>query len=104
MSGVVLQKVKNQALVRSQLDVLFSIVNHADETERAACALAFGYVSTTNLEPVLEKIRAVISGELKKRTSSFNVLNKDKAQNEIDDLKSTLVLCLGYSAAYADLA
>ncbi|EDV29054.1 uncharacterized protein TRIADDRAFT_52558 [Trichoplax adhaerens] len=87
--GVILRKTTNKAYVEKQLNIMFSSVNHTNQTEREGCAMGMGFASYAHLDAVLQKLEDVPKREM------------DKSEADVERIKSTLILSYGYVTYYS---
>lgn len=99
--GVVLNKVKNQGFVQNHLNIMFSNVKHASQVEREGCAIGVGFCAGTNLDQVLTKLEQVTKTEMTKKSSGILSFMKDKSDSDTERVKSTVMLCYGFTVMYA---
>lgn len=99
--GVVLSKVNNKDFVQSHLNVMFSSVKHTSQLEREGCAIGIGFSAGTNLDQVLLKLEQVSKNEMTKKSSGILSFMKDKSDSDTERIKSTVMLCYGYTVLYA---
>ncbi|XP_067055526.1 maestro heat-like repeat-containing protein family member 1 [Acropora muricata] len=99
--GVVLNKVKNKDFVQNQLNIVFSSVKHGSQVEREGLAIGIGFSAGTNLDQVLLKLDQVSKTEMTKKSSGILSFMKDKSDSDTEKVKSTVMLCYGYTVLYA---
>lgn len=99
--GVCMKKSTNKAFIRAKLDAIFAAVEHKEQSERDGCAVGIGYVASSHLDMVLEKLLAVTKNDMVRKSTGFLGLAKDKSELDIERIKSTVLLAFGYSALYA---
>jgi len=105
--GCVLSKVEARAVLNSGIESMLNTVNHASDLERQGCAQGLGLCASVHLDVVLPKLtgRLVAASKVEKKSSGFFGFGggstiKDAVPD--DKLASTLVLCYGNVAAYAN--
>ncbi|RMX49356.1 hypothetical protein pdam_00014787 [Pocillopora damicornis] len=98
--GVVLNKVGNKDFVQNHLNIMFSSVKHSSQLEREGCAIGIGFSASTNLDQVLLKLEQVSKNEMSKKSSGILSFMKDKSDSETEKIKSTVMLCYGYTVLY----
>lgn len=99
--GVALNKVKNKDFVQKHLNIMFSSVKHSSQVEREGCAIGIGFSAGTNLDQVLYKLEQVSKNEMTKKSSGILSFMKDKSDSDTERIKSTVMLCYGYTVMYA---
>ncbi|KAG9472874.1 hypothetical protein GDO78_016069 [Eleutherodactylus coqui] len=93
----------NRELVRKELQELLTSARYQDETDREGLAVAFGICSTHHLDDSLDKLSEFLKSDImKKNTGIFNLF-KDRADGDLEKIKSALILCYGYVAVYAPI-
>lgn len=103
--GLVLQKSNHKESIKNKLEYMLFTVNNNNDAERLGCAQGFGYCATTHLDMTLEKVQSGGKGgstnpQPKKSGGLLSFLSKDKTES-VGDITTTLILCYGYIAAYA---
>ncbi|RDD47071.1 Maestro heat-like repeat-containing protein family member 1 [Trichoplax sp. H2] len=99
--GVILRKTTNKAYVEKQLNIMFSSVNHTNQTEREGCAMGMGFASYAHLDAVLQKLEDVPKREMVRKSTGFMGFMKDKSEADVERIKSTLILSYGYVTYYS---
>lgn len=99
--GVVLRKSSNKAFINDHLSLMFSNVNHANQTEREGCARGFGFTAYSHLDIVLEKLVLIAKTDMVSKSTGFLGMMKDKSSTDIARIKATLMLCYGFVTLYA---
>ncbi|XP_075705125.1 maestro heat-like repeat-containing protein family member 1 isoform X2 [Rhinoderma darwinii] len=91
----------NHEVVRKELQELLTNARYQDEAEREGLAIAFGICSAHHLDDTLYKLSEFLKSDImKKNTGIFNLF-KDRADGDLEKIKSALILCYGYVAVYA---
>ncbi|KAJ1195196.1 hypothetical protein NDU88_004477 [Pleurodeles waltl] len=99
--GTVLRISSNKDMVSRQLQELLATARYQEEGEREGLASAIGICSVTHLDVTLLKLEEFLKSDvLKKYMSLFNIF-KDRNENDLEKIKSSLILCYGYVAMYA---
>ncbi|XP_072269283.1 maestro heat-like repeat-containing protein family member 1 [Pyxicephalus adspersus] len=99
--GTTLGACCNRDVVRIGLQELLTNAQYQDETEREGLATAFGICSTHHLDDTLEKLSEFLKSDImKKNVGIFNIF-KDRADGDLEKIKSALILCYGYVALHA---
>ena len=103
--GLVLQKLNHKQFIRTQLDLMFSSTNHANDAERLGCAQGFGYCAATHLDIALEKVQDQLGGkkkEEKKKGGFFDsFFSGGSSAPPSGDKVRTAMLVFGYITAYS---
>ncbi|XP_040289128.1 maestro heat-like repeat-containing protein family member 1 isoform X2 [Bufo bufo] len=101
--GSVLGTCTNREVVRKELQELLTGAHYQDEAEREGLAVAFGICSAHHLEDTLDKMSDFLKSDfMKKYTGIFNLF-KDRADVDLEKIKSALILCYGYVAVHAPI-
>ena len=99
--GVVLRKTTNKMFLHEQLTAMFGTVRHTKQVEREGLACGFGISAASHLDAVLEKLEQISSQEMVRKSTGLFGLSKDKSESDVERMKSTVMLCYGYSCLYA---
>jgi hypothetical protein len=99
--GLVLQKVSKRSLIRGKLDRMFDVVDHGNPVDRHACAQGFGYAAVSHMDTCVEKLQHALKNDCVAKSSGFFGMVKDKNEKDIDNVKSTVMLCFGFVAGHA---
>ncbi|PIO23031.1 hypothetical protein AB205_0055300, partial [Aquarana catesbeiana] len=70
-------------------------------TKSKGLAVAFGICSAHHLDDTLEKLSEFLKSDIMKKHVNFFNLFKDRADGDLEKIKSALILCYGYVAVYA---
>nr|XP_035961505.1 maestro heat-like repeat-containing protein family member 1 isoform X2 [Halichoerus grypus] len=99
--GTTLGAASSKDVVRKQLQELLETARHQEEAEREGLACCFGICAISHLDDVLAQLENFMRSDVfRKSTGIFNIF-KDRSENEVEKLKSTLILCYGHVAAQA---
>ncbi|XP_069477987.1 maestro heat-like repeat-containing protein family member 1 isoform X2 [Ambystoma mexicanum] len=99
--GTVLRISSNKDMVTKQLQELLATARYQEEAEREGLATGFGICSVSHLDITLLKLEDFLKSDvLKKYMGLFNIF-KDRNENDLEKIKSSLILCYGYVAMYA---
>ncbi|KAM3929337.1 maestro heat-like repeat-containing protein family member 1 isoform 2-T4 [Leptodactylus fuscus] len=99
--GSVLGACTTRDMVRKELQELLAGARYHDEADREGLAVAFGICSAHHLDDTLDKMADFLKSDImKKNTGIFNIF-KDRADGDLEKIKSALILCYGYVAVYA---
>lgn len=103
--GSLLSKIENRTILNNGIDFMLNQVNHQNDTERQGCAQGLGLCASVHLDVVLPKLTEKMASTKQEKKSggffSFGSSNKEK-EGAHDHLLSTIMLCYGYVAAYAN--
>jgi hypothetical protein len=102
--GALLAKLDAKQLISETLDLMLSLVDHKDDTERQGCAQGLGLAASAHLDVVLEKLTKKLSADEPKKESKgfFASLTSSTPKGPGAGQLSTVMLCYGYVAAYAN--
>jgi len=100
--GALLAKLDAKNLIDTTIDLMLATVDHKDDTERQGCAQGLGLAASAHLDVVLQKITAKISAEEPKEKKGFFGGFGGGAKGPGPGQLSTIMLCYGYVAAYAN--
>ncbi|XP_030872881.1 maestro heat-like repeat-containing protein family member 1 [Leptonychotes weddellii] len=99
--GTTLGAASSKDMVRKQLQELLETARHQEEAEREGLACCFGICAISHLDDVLAQLENFMRSDVfRKSTGIFNIF-KDRSENEVEKLKSTVILCYGHVAAQA---
>lgn len=99
--GATLGACCNRDVVRKGLQELLTNAQYQEESEREGLAVAFGICSAHHLDDTLEKLSEFLKSDIMKKHVNFFNLFKDRADGDLEKIKSALILCYGYVAVYA---
>lgn len=98
--GVVLRKIGTTDFIREHLNLIFSSVDHTNQTEREGCAVGVGFCAASHLDQCLMKLEEVTKTQMVRKATGFMGLIKDKSEADVERIKSTVMLCYGYVVFY----
>ncbi|KFO98921.1 Maestro heat-like repeat-containing protein family member 1, partial [Calypte anna] len=99
--GTTLGACTSKDLVQKQLQELLETARYHEEAEREGLASCFGICAIHHLEETLAKLEEFVKSDVFKRSMGLFSIFKDRSDNEVEKIKSSLILCYGYVAAYA---
>ncbi|XP_077869460.1 maestro heat-like repeat-containing protein family member 1 [Saccoglossus kowalevskii] len=101
--GVVMRKTSKRDLVDKLLNEMFSSVKHTSQFEREGCAVGLGFCASSHLDAAIKKLETVTKEKMLKKGSGLFSLGfiKDKSEVDVEQIKSTVMLCYGYVTMYA---
>lgn len=99
--GVMLRKITNKQFLLEQITVMFGSIKHTRQLEREGMACGVGLAAASHLDQVLEKLEQVTTKDMVRKSTGLFGLSKDKSEADIEKMKSTVMLCYGYSSFYA---
>ncbi|KAE8599954.1 hypothetical protein XENTR_v10017409 [Xenopus tropicalis] len=101
--GTTLAACEKREVVRKQLQVLLSTARYQEESEREGLAVAFGICSARHLDEALDTLGDFLKSDIMKRNAGIFNLFKDRADGDLEKIKSSLILCYGYVTVYAPI-
>ncbi|XP_014811632.1 PREDICTED: maestro heat-like repeat-containing protein family member 1 isoform X1 [Calidris pugnax] len=99
--GTTLGACTSKDLVQKQLQELLETARYQEEAEREGLASCFGICAINHLEETLAKLEDFVRSDVFKKSVGLFSLFKDRSDNEVEKIKSSLILCYGYVAVYA---
>ncbi|XP_074942119.1 maestro heat-like repeat-containing protein family member 1 isoform X4 [Phalacrocorax aristotelis] len=99
--GTTLGACTSKDLVQKQLQELLETARYHEKAEREGLASCFGICAINHLEETLAKLEDFVRSDVLKKSVGLFSMFKDRSDNEVEKIKSTLILCYGYVAAYA---
>ncbi|KAM9235094.1 maestro heat-like repeat-containing protein family member 1 isoform 2-T2 [Leptosomus discolor] len=99
--GTALGACASKDLVQKQLQELLETARYHEEAEREGLASCFGICAINHLEETLAKLEDFVRSDVFKKSVGLFSIFKDRSDNEVEKIKSTLILCYGYVAVYA---
>ncbi|KAM8966713.1 maestro heat-like repeat-containing protein family member 1 [Pelodytes ibericus] len=99
--GTSLSVCANRQVVRKQLQELLATARYQEETEREGLASAFGLCSVRHVDDTLDKMSEFLKSDIMKKNVGIFNLFKDRADGDLEKIKSSLILCYGYVSVYA---
>ncbi|XP_041424164.1 maestro heat-like repeat-containing protein family member 1 isoform X2 [Xenopus laevis] len=101
--GTTLAACENRELVKKQLQDLLTTARYQEESEREGLAMAFGICSRRHLDDSLDKLSEFLKSDIMKKNMGIFNLFKDRADGDLEKIKSSLILCYGYISVYAPI-
>jgi hypothetical protein len=101
--GIVLRKSTSRQFIQDHLNLLFSTVDHSNQTEREGCAMALGFCAASHLDAAVEKLQQVAKDDMVRKSTGFLGLMKDKSEADVERVKSTVMLCYGQVTFFAPI-
>ncbi|KAM6318671.1 maestro heat-like repeat-containing protein family member 1 [Aegotheles albertisi] len=99
--GTTLGACASKDLVQKQLQELLETARYHEEAEREGLASCFGICAVQHLEETLAKLEEFVKSDVFKKSMGLFSIFKDRSDNEVEKIKSTLILCYGYVAMHA---
>ncbi|XP_047698457.1 maestro heat-like repeat-containing protein family member 1 isoform X5 [Prionailurus viverrinus] len=99
--GTTLGAASSKEVVRKHLQELLETARHQEEAEREGLACCFGICATSHLDDVLAQLEDFMRSDVFRRSTGIFNIFKDRSENEVEKVKSTLILCYGHVAARA---
>ncbi|KAM9304369.1 maestro heat-like repeat-containing protein family member 1 isoform 2-T2 [Morus bassanus] len=99
--GTTLGACTSKDLVQKQLQELLETARYHEKAEREGLASCFGICAINHLEETLAKLEDFVRSDVLKKSVGLFSMFKDRSDNEVEKIKSTLILCYGYVAVYA---
>ncbi|XP_012503521.1 PREDICTED: maestro heat-like repeat-containing protein family member 1 isoform X4 [Propithecus coquereli] len=99
--GTTLGAASSKEVVRKHLQELLETARYQEDTDREGLACCFGICATSHLEDTLAQLEDFVRSDVfRKSVGIFNIF-KDRSENEVEKVKSALILCYGHVAAQA---
>ncbi|XP_058132165.1 maestro heat-like repeat-containing protein family member 1 isoform X11 [Dasypus novemcinctus] len=99
--GSVLAAVSSKDVVRKRLQELLEAARYQEEAERQGLAACFGICAVSHLDDTLAQLADFVRSDVFRKSIGIFSLFKDRNENEVEKVKSALVLCYGHVAARA---
>ncbi|XP_062987322.1 maestro heat-like repeat-containing protein family member 1 isoform X2 [Elgaria multicarinata webbii] len=99
--GTALAACPDKDLVRKQLQELLETARYQEEAEREGLASCLGLCAVNHLDETLGKLEEFVKSDVFKKSAGLFSIFKDRSDNEVEKVKSTLILCYGYVAKHA---
>ncbi|KYO40928.1 maestro heat-like repeat-containing protein family member 1 isoform B [Alligator mississippiensis] len=99
--GTTLRVCPSKDMVQKQLQELLETARYHEEAEREGLASCFGICAISHLDEALAKLEDFVRSDIFKKSVGLFSIFKDRSDNEVEKIKSTLILCYGYVAMYA---
>ncbi|XP_023364135.1 maestro heat-like repeat-containing protein family member 1 isoform X1 [Otolemur garnettii] len=99
--GTTLGVASSKDVVRKHLQELLETARYQEQADREGLACCFGICASSHLEDVLAQLEDFVrSAVFRKPIGIFNIF-KDRSENEVEKVKSGLILCYGHVATQA---
>ncbi|GCB76262.1 hypothetical protein scyTo_0018318 [Scyliorhinus torazame] len=98
--GIVLSQVRSKN-IKEELHQILLNVQHNESAEREGAAIAIGFCAMTHFSDTLSSLEEFANSNRIRCTNSFFNIHRSKPDVDLDQAKSTLVLCYGNMALYA---
>ncbi|KAL8181435.1 UNVERIFIED_CONTAM: Maestro heat-like repeat-containing protein member 1, partial [Gekko kuhli] len=99
--GTALAACANRDRVRKLLQELLETARYQEEAEREGLACCLGLCAVTYLDETLATLEVFVKSDVFRKSTGLFSIFKDRSDNEVEKVKSTLILCYGYVARYA---
>ncbi|XP_015273984.1 PREDICTED: maestro heat-like repeat-containing protein family member 1 [Gekko japonicus] len=99
--GTALAACANRDRVRKVLQELLETARYQEEAEREGLACCLGLCAVTYLDETLATLEVFVKSDVFRKSTGLFSIFKDRSDNEVEKVKSTLILCYGYVARYA---
>uniref|UniRef100_A0A2K5YCU5 Maestro heat like repeat family member 1 n=1 Tax=Mandrillus leucophaeus TaxID=9568 RepID=A0A2K5YCU5_MANLE len=99
--GTTLGAVSSKEVVRKHLQELLETARYQEEAEREGLACCFGICAISHLEDTLAQLEDFVRSEVFRKSIGILNIFKDRSENEVEKVKSALILCYGHVAARA---
>nr|XP_009673741.1 PREDICTED: maestro heat-like repeat-containing protein family member 1 isoform X5 [Struthio camelus australis] len=99
--GTTLGACISKDLVQKQLQELLETARYHEKAEWEGLASCFGICAINHLEETLAKLEDFVRSDVFKKSVGLFSIFKDRSDNEVEKIKSTLILCYGFVAVYA---
>uniref|UniRef100_A0A8C9AQC3 Maestro heat like repeat family member 1 n=1 Tax=Prolemur simus TaxID=1328070 RepID=A0A8C9AQC3_PROSS len=99
--GTTLGAASSKEVVRKHLQELLETARYQEEADREGLACCFGICASSHVEDTLAQLEDFVRSDVfRKSIGIFNIF-KDRSENEVEKVKSALILCYGHVAAKA---
>ncbi|XP_063499124.1 maestro heat-like repeat-containing protein family member 1 isoform X11 [Symphalangus syndactylus] len=99
--GTTLGAASSKEVVRKHLQELLETARYQEEAEREGLACCFGICAVSHLEDTLAQLEDFVRSEVFRKSTGILNIFKDRSENEVEKVKSALILCYGHVAARA---
>ncbi|XP_077800723.1 maestro heat-like repeat-containing protein family member 1 isoform X14 [Macaca mulatta] len=99
--GTTLGAASSKEVVRKHLQELLETARYQEEAEREGLACCFGICAISHLEDTLAQLEDFVRSEVFRKSIGILNIFKDRSENEVEKVKSALILCYGHVAARA---
>ncbi|XP_057592671.1 maestro heat-like repeat-containing protein family member 1 isoform X4 [Hippopotamus amphibius kiboko] len=99
--GTTLGAASSKEVVRKHLQELLETARHQEEREREGLACCFGICAVSHLDSTLAQLEDFVKSDAFRKSAGIFSIFKDRSENEVEKVRSTLLLCFGHVAAQA---
>ncbi|XP_059971564.1 maestro heat-like repeat-containing protein family member 1 isoform X2 [Mesoplodon densirostris] len=99
--GTTLGAASSKEVVRKHLQELLETARYQEESEREGLACCFGICASSHLDDTLAQLEDFVKSDVFRKSAGIFNIFKDRSENEVEKVKSTLILCYGHVAARA---
>ncbi|XP_077872592.1 maestro heat-like repeat-containing protein family member 1 isoform X9 [Ictidomys tridecemlineatus] len=99
--GTALAAAASREVVRKSLQELLGAASYQQQAEHEGLACCFGICATAHLEDTLTQLEDFIRSDVLRKSSGIFSIFKDRGEQELEKVKSALILCYGHVAARA---
>ncbi|XP_047399899.1 maestro heat-like repeat-containing protein family member 1 isoform X2 [Sciurus carolinensis] len=91
----------SKEVVRKHLQELLGAARYQQEAEHEGLACCFGICAIAHLEDTLAQLEDFIRSDVLRKSSGIFSIFKDRGEQELEKVKSALILCYGHMAMQA---
>ncbi|XP_068382194.1 maestro heat-like repeat-containing protein family member 1 isoform X2 [Eschrichtius robustus] len=99
--GTTLGAASSKEVVRKHLQELLETARYQEESEREGLACCFGICASSHLDDTLAQLEDFVKSDVFRKSAGIFNIFKDRSENEVEKVKSTLILCYGHVAERA---
>ncbi|XP_057387814.1 maestro heat-like repeat-containing protein family member 1 isoform X10 [Balaenoptera acutorostrata] len=99
--GTTLGAASSKEVVRKHLQELLETARYQEESEREGLACCLGICASSHLDDTLAQLEDFVKSDVFRKSAGIFNIFKDRSENEVEKVKSTLILCYGHVAARA---
>ncbi|XP_030731864.2 maestro heat-like repeat-containing protein family member 1 isoform X3 [Globicephala melas] len=99
--GTTLGAASSKEVVRKHLQELLETARYQEESEREGLACCFGICASSHLDDTLAQLEDFVKSDVFRKSAGIFSIFKDRSENEVEKVKSALILCYGHVAARA---
>ncbi|XP_069322860.1 maestro heat-like repeat-containing protein family member 1 isoform X2 [Eulemur rufifrons] len=99
--GTTLGAASSKEVVRKHLQELLETARYQEEADREGLACCFGICASSHLEDTLAQLEDFVRSDVFRKSIGIFSIFKDRSENEVEKVKSALILCYGHVAAQA---
>ncbi|XP_026987887.1 maestro heat-like repeat-containing protein family member 1 isoform X6 [Sagmatias obliquidens] len=99
--GTTLGAASSTEVVRKRLQELLETARYQEESEREGLACCFGICASSHLDDTLAQLEDFVKSDVFRKSAGIFNIFKDRSENEVEKVKSALILCYGHVAARA---